>query len=140
MGEGLTWRLWSGRRSGNLMPDRRLQMKSRPLPSKQELDELVKYNPDTGEFFWRMRPVSMFDGHGTVGLLRSATGPRSAQWSCNQWNSRHAGNPAASLKKDGYVYCCFKCGRWLAHRVAWKIMTGEDPNEVDHIDGNRSNN
>jgi hypothetical protein len=115
-------------------------MKSRKLPSKQELDELVKYNPDTGEFFWRVRPMSMFDGHGAVGLLRSVTGPRSAQWSCNQWNARHAGKPATSLKKDGYVYCCFNYERWLAHRVAWKIMTGEDPNEIDHIDGDRGNN
>jgi hypothetical protein len=50
------------------------------------------------------------------------------------------GNPASSLKRDGYHYCCINYQRLLAHRVAWKIMTGEDPIEIDHIDGNRSNN
>jgi hypothetical protein len=66
--------------------------------------------------------------------------PRSADHACNQWNSRWAGKPAASLKADGYCYTHFNYQTMLVHRIACKIMTGADPIEVDHIDGNRSNN
>ena len=66
--------------------------------------------------------------------------PRSAMHACNQWNSRWAGKPAATCKKDGYHYVHFNYRTELAHRLAYKIMTGQDPVEIDHIDGNRSNN
>jgi hypothetical protein len=29
---------------------------------------------------------------------------------------------------------------WPAHRLIWKWMTGEDPPEVDHVDGDPTNN
>jgi hypothetical protein len=41
---------------------------------------------------------------------------------------------------DGYWYGRIFYQQVLAHRVAWKIMTGVDPTEIDHIDGNRGNN
>jgi hypothetical protein len=104
------------------------------LPTKELLDQVLKYDPDTGEFFWRARPVTMFPAG------ESAKRPRSAVHSCNQWNSRWAGQSAMSLKDDGYYYTHFQYRTLLAHRIAWKIMTGEDPIEVDHIDGNRGNN
>lgn len=109
-------------------------MKSSKMPSKEVLDQVLKYDPNTGEFFWRARPLTMFTQGKTIER------PRSAEHACNQWNSRHAGKRASSLKRDGYHYCCVNYQRLLAHRVAWKIMTGEDPIEIDHIDGNRSNN
>jgi hypothetical protein len=109
-------------------------MKVRRLPSKEVLDQVLKYDYETGKMFWRVRPVTMF----TQGKTKDR--PRSAEHACNQWNSRWAGEPAATCKKDGYHYVHFNYRTELAHRLAWKIMTGEDPVEVDHIDGNRSNN
>jgi hypothetical protein len=109
-------------------------MKSRDLPSKEVLDQVLKYDPDTGKLYWRPRPVTMF----TMGT--SEQRPRSADHACNQWNSRWAGKPATSLKKDGYRYVHFNYRTESAHRVAYKIMTGLDALEIDHIDGNRSNN
>jgi len=109
-------------------------MKAYSLPSKEVLDSLLKYDPETGAFFWRVRPVTMFS------LGRSTARPRSAEHACNQWNSRWAGKPAMTKKHDGYWYGRIFYQQVLAHRVAWKIMTGADPIEVDHIDGNRGNN
>lgn len=109
-------------------------MKARSMPSKEELDQVLKYDFETGEFRWRPRPLAMFKSGN------SAKRPRSAKHSCNQWNSHFAGRPAASLKSDGYYYINHNNRAMLAHRVAYKIMTGNDPVEIDHIDGNRSNN
>lgn len=109
-------------------------MAYRKLPTKAVLDKLLKYDPDTGAFIWRLRPVTLFSAG------RSAKQPRSIEHVCNQWNSRWAGKPAATLKPDGYHYIHLEYKTLLAHRVAWKIMTGVDPIEIDHIDGNRSNN
>ena len=41
---------------------------------------------------------------------------------------------------DGYWYGRIFYQQVLAHRVAHKIMTGRDPVEIDHVDGNRGNN
>jgi hypothetical protein len=108
-------------------------MEAQPMPSKEVFDQLLKYDPGTGKFWWRPRPVTMFRAGGTKRQ-------RSAQHSCNQWNSHFAGKPAATLKADGYCYIRLGDRAYLAHRVAHKIMTGLDPVEIDHIDGNRSNN
>jgi hypothetical protein len=59
------------------------------------------------------------------------------------WKNRGVldGRPALRHKnQEGYF-----CGRIftipvLAHRVVWKIVHGFDPEEIDHIDGNRINN
>jgi hypothetical protein len=109
-------------------------MKASKMPSKEVLDQVFRYDPDTGELIWRVRPVTMFTTNN------STKRPRSAEHSCNQWNSRWAGKQAASLKDDGYRYTHLNYQTLLAHRIAWKIMTGADPIEIDHIDGNRSNN
>jgi hypothetical protein len=109
-------------------------MKRRQLPSKEVLDQVLKYDHETGKMFWRVRPVTMF----TQG--KTTDRPRSAEHACNQWNSRWAGKLASTLKPDGYCYVHFNYRTELVHRLAHKIMTGEDPVEIDHVDGNRSNN
>ena len=109
-------------------------MKASKMPSKEVLDQVFRYDPDTGELIWRVRPVTLF----TQG--KTTERPRSAEHACNQWNSRWAGKSAATQKTDGYRYTHFNYQTLLVHRIAWKIMTGADPIEVDHIDGVRGNN
>lgn len=54
--------------------------------------------------------------------------------------SRRAGAVAGNLRRDGYVGILV-CGRlYTAHRLAWLWVTGEWPIEVDHRDGDGSNN
>ena len=41
---------------------------------------------------------------------------------------------------NGYVTVGFNYNKYYAHRLAWKIFYGDDPEFIDHIDGNRQNN
>lgn len=83
-------------------------------PTQSQLRELLRYNPGTGEFYWRKSRKN---------------------------NSIPAGSAAGSLDGRGYVQIHINGKRWKAHRLAWVYMSGEQPvGEIDHIDGNRANN
>jgi hypothetical protein len=86
--------------------------KGSALPDAGYLRQLFDYKSDTGELRWR------------VGRAQKLPG-----------------DVAGSLKKDGYLILGLDNKSLKAHRVIWKIVTGNDPvEEIDHIDGNRSNN
>lgn len=63
-------------------------------------------------------------------------------WVVSQSNPVAPGTVAGSKKRNGYIEIQFHGRMHKAHRVAWMFVHGElPPNlEVDHIDGNRSNN
>ena len=51
--------------------------------------------------------------------------------------------PAGSVVMHGVMpYCRIGCGGrfYLAHRVAWAIVYGSVEGNIDHIDGNKTNN
>lgn len=83
---------------------------------------MIHYNPETGWLYWKIRDSNR-RGDGA-------------------FNTRHAGRRAFTAD-SGHGYCVGnilnrKC---YAHHIAFVIETGEWPDgEVDHIDGNRSNN
>lgn len=105
-------------------------MATKPLPDQTTLRKLLDYNPETGSLTWRERPASMFEGR-----------ERSASHCAAIWNARYAGTPALAAKKaNGYLYGSIDDRHVHAHRVAFKWMTGVDPDDVDHIDGDRTNN
>lgn len=87
------------------------EAKLRPELAQTELSELISYCPDTGMFTWAPnRPLSV------------------------------AGKVAGSVDLKGYTVIRVLGKLHKAHRLAWFIVTGEWPEQVDHIDGNRSNN
>jgi hypothetical protein len=46
----------------------------------------------------------------------------------------------ARMKRDGRLFIFYKGKQYLANRIAWFIMTGENPDlMVDHIDGDCTN-
>lgn len=45
-----------------------------------------------------------------------------------------------SLRKDGYRHIQISGKKYLEHRLAWLLMTGDWPSSIDHIDGNPANN
>jgi hypothetical protein len=90
--------------------------------SPELIRQLLDYDPETGAFTWLRRPER-------------------AGWD-KTFNTRFAGKPALEgIGAHGYRVGAVKVVNVYAHRVAWAWMMGEWPDgEIDHIDGNRTNN
>jgi hypothetical protein len=83
-------------------------------PTREQMAGLLRYEPDTGDFYWRIR-------RGWV----------------------PAGAKAGYLAPDGYVKINVFGWPRKAHRIAWLMVTGKWPAkniDVDHINRNRSDN
>jgi hypothetical protein len=83
----------------------------KPCIPVAEVRAMLSYDPATGEFRW-------FRGFRRLAMR------------------------AGSVKKDGYRYIAMKGKRrYLAHRIAWALVTGEWPDrQIDHINGIRGDN
>lgn len=100
-------------------------MKKRVLPAQDVLRALLHYKPDTGKLFWKERGPEWFanEAHGRT------------------WNSRFAGREAFTADNGkGYRVGSILGEEHRAHRIIWKLVTGVDPDEIDHIDRDTSNN
>lgn len=92
--------------------------------SQEYLRERVTYDPLTGLFAYNERPQSHF---------------RSSR-ACNAWNARFAGALTGTKDSRGHIQIKLDGKRYLAHRMAFLYMSGAIPEEVDHIDRNKTNN
>lgn len=99
-------------------------MKRTPLPSQDYLRECFAYDPDTGVLTWRERPLSHFEN------------PRIQLG----WNTRHSNTPAGALKAHGYRAVKLDRCMYLAHRLIWVLVVGEEPHVIDHRNRNRADN
>jgi hypothetical protein len=100
-----------------------------PLPPVEFLGECFSYDADSGKFHWRPRPSSHFSREADM----------------RSWNTLLAGTEAFTfVTDDGYYRCEIRyLGRRIrlrAHRVALKLLTGEEPDIVDHKNGNGLDN
>lgn len=86
--------------------------RAKPLPSQDRLKDLFDYDPITGVL---LNKIGSLNGKRVVGA------------------------PAKSLSR-GYYKTRVDGREAYVHRIVWKIMTGEEPDIVDHIDGNPINN
>ena len=105
-------------------------MAAKALPSQEALRQLLDYDPETGALIWRERGAEWF----TDGVKQKAKDFAA------RWNSAYAGKPAISAFSEGY-----KTGTLLgrpvsAHRVIWAWWHGEEADNVDHINGDTSDN
>ena len=94
------------------------------MPNIIYLRECLDYDPGTGEFRWRARPESHFRRN-----------------EAESWNRRYVGKLAGGCRKDGYRWININQTKHYAHRIAWLLTYGDPaPSEIDHIDGDPSNN
>ena len=90
-------------------------MKIIELPSVEYLNEIFEYDFDNGKLYWK----------------KSGKGIKKSKLSVG----------AGYINKhDGYVSISVNGTEYKAHRLIWKMFYGYDPKEVDHINGNRSDN
>jgi hypothetical protein len=88
--------------------------------------QLIRFEPETGKYFWRERPRDMFD----------------ADRSYNWWNTRFSNKETLNVKSGTGYLCVDILGRnYKAHRVIWAYHHGEWPaGQIDHINGDRCDN
>ena len=80
--------------------------------TRDRLKELLDYDPETGEFVWRINVSNV-----------------------------KAGSVAGSFNSYGYIRIMVDGEKYLAHRLAWLYMRGYDPeNQIDHLNGIRNDN
>lgn len=79
----------------------------------EEIKDWLDYNPETGAFYWK----------------RTRQGCR-----------KQAGEEAGSIVGTGYRSIQFDGVRHQAHRIAWWMIHGWLPEEIDHINMDRADN
>lgn len=101
------------------------------IPSQDELTQVLDYDPATGDFRWRARPVEAFEDSGF-----------GREYTAKAWNARYVGTVAGTVNKvNGYRYIRLGPINYLAHRLAFIVQTGLYPEQqVDHINGCRDDN
>lgn len=87
------------------------------LPSPEAIAERLDYNPLTGDLVWKPK--------------------QNASRNCLQLR---AGKAAGNIDDHGYRRITIENQKYWAHRLIWRLMTGEEPDMVDHINGQRDDN
>ena len=91
--------------------------------SQQELQERLSYDPKSGLLTWKVRPENTFK--------------TKRDWA--SWNAKFSNKPAFTAISNGYRVGTINNVGLRAVRVIYTLMTGTEPEMIDHIDGNRSN-
>jgi hypothetical protein len=106
------------------------------MATNKTIEELIKlslrYEPETGELYWRERPVESFQAGRKFGKPQKAA----------IWNGSYAGKRAfTSVNARGYRHGKLNGKDLTLHRVAFILQTGQWPKEcVDHINGAKLDN
>lgn len=95
--------------------------------TQEQVRQLLTYNKNTGEIFWKLRDISLFKD----------------ERSWKTWNTRYSGKHAGTKGQfNGKWYGVIRINsrQYLTHRVIWLHVTGDSPIEIDHEDSNGLNN
>lgn len=106
-------------------------MKNNRNPSQKYLKQCLDYNPDTGVFTWKVRPLEHFKNSHGMRIFNS------------QRSGKAAGNEI-ELTKYRKKYIQIRCSGLssTAHRLAWIYIHGAIPlgMEIDHKNGDGTDN
>lgn len=84
-------------------------------PTKEELLKHFHYDREKGFLIWKYH------------------------W-CYRTSQRIKGKLAGRKNKKYYLQIGFKHKSYMVHKIIYFLETGKNPEMIDHIDGNRSNN
>ena len=101
-------------------------MAKKPLPTPDELRQLLRYEPETGKLFWRERRREWFKTKNAFGT----------------WNRKYPGQEAfTAFDSKGYLTGRINSRLYKAHRVIWAMCRNAWPLlEIDHINGVKVDN
>ncbi len=100
-------------------------MALKPLPSPEDMCRLLRYDPSTGELFWKARGPEWFISER---LMKS-------------WNTQWVGKRAGGIRGDGYLHLRVNQRPIAVHRVVWAMMHKAWPElYIDHINGDPLDN
>lgn len=99
-------------------------MDKKILPKREYLDECFTYDAESGLLLWRERPLNHFSNREER----------------DKFNMDHAGRFKQTFLDEGYFSVYVDRCPYMAHRIIWKLTTGEEPNVIDHINGVRHDN
>lgn len=106
------------------------------LPCPELLHKILRYDPDTGRLYWKRRDVEMFRAFDDeVDAFRSFNKTRSGRLALT--------TPCSGYRAGRLWLHPYKDRAFLAHRVAWVMMTNEPIKALDtvkHINGKRDDN
>lgn len=102
-----------------------------PELSYAQVNELLRYDAETGKLFWKPRPLAMFSDTGNGAIAN-----------CSTFNKQRANKEAFTAKnKYGYLHGVILYQHHRAHRIAWLLHHGKWPDgSLDHINGDPSDN
>ena len=93
------------------------------LPPLDYLNECLEYNPDTGALICKVRARHHFKTEGSF----------------KTWNKRFAGK-LAGCYANGYRSIGLNRVKYYAHRLAYFMFHGVEPDYIDHYNGVRDDN
>jgi hypothetical protein len=100
-------------------------MAAKILPPVEYLRECFSYDPESGVLLWKDRPPHHFKSSKARANYQQAL----------------AGKPVARRLPPGYLVAVLDRRPLLAHRVAYKLATGnEPPPMLDHVNGEKGDN
>lgn len=104
----------------------RTRNNAKPLPPQEDLHSLLRYEPETGNLYWKERDLDLFSDKDKG----------------RSWNTKNAGKEAlATYDTHGYKFGTLRGKRNIrAHRIVWAMHNQGPFDLIDHINGIRHDN
>ena len=96
--------------------------------TKEYLDECFLYDKSTGELIWKKRPRHHYSNNGTY------------QAFINNYAGKKAGRESKGRYPPTYRRVVLKTYSFMVHRIIWKMVYDEWPDQIDHINGDGLDN